>query len=137
MKHLLAFARRITGTTERRAAFLHCHNCEWGQDDFWEHGGYNPISYFRERADEWEANLFKDKVGMERDALEGMGISADQIEGEHGEATAFGPTVVAAEIRSLADSIDKMKWRTEAEWKRGMEGATCPSCGGSFEPDID
>ena len=24
-------------------AYLHCHGCDWSQDDFW-HKGYNPIS---------------------------------------------------------------------------------------------
>jgi hypothetical protein len=25
-------------------AFLHCHNCDWSQDDFWEPNGYNPLA---------------------------------------------------------------------------------------------
>jgi hypothetical protein len=138
VRHVLAFARRTTGVTQRRAAFLHCHNCDWSQDDFWSPGGYNPVRYICEqRAADWENDLFEDRVGMERDALEEMGIPADQIHGEAGEAYAYGPTVVAAELRSLANSIDHMKWRTEDEWKRDMDNATCPQCGTSFEPDID
>jgi hypothetical protein len=27
-------------------AYIHCHNCNWQQDDFWSVGGYNPIRFF-------------------------------------------------------------------------------------------
>jgi hypothetical protein len=27
-------------------AFLHCHNCNWEQDDFWSWKGYNPVRFF-------------------------------------------------------------------------------------------
>jgi hypothetical protein len=26
-------------------AYVHCHKCNWQQDDFW-HRGYNPVKYF-------------------------------------------------------------------------------------------
>ena len=29
-------------------AYLHCHNCGWSQDDFWEHNGYNPFNILEE-----------------------------------------------------------------------------------------
>jgi hypothetical protein len=27
-------------------SFVHCHACEWTQDDFWSWKGYNPIRFF-------------------------------------------------------------------------------------------
>jgi hypothetical protein len=45
-------------------AYVHCHNCDWSQDDFWDfrfwrRHSYNPISYFLRRVIGWKDGLWR------------------------------------------------------------------------------
>lgn len=108
-------------------AYLHCHSCDWSQDDFWEIGGYNPIR----SAQDLEVGLFRDKVHLDPVA------STITPEGEDQDGPyVTGTSYVAHLLRRYARNIETMAIRTDAEWKRVKDTFCCPKCG-SRNLDID
>jgi hypothetical protein len=98
-------------------AYLHCHNCDFSQDDFWSKDGYNPFG-----ADfiSWYKNLlFKepDEFGPEPGKI---------------KATEF----VAQELERKATLIRGMVYRTEKEFRDKNPDWICPKCG-KQQLDID
>ncbi len=108
-------------------AYLHCHSCDFSQDDFW-HKGYNPI----ESIQDWEDLLFSDKFnkdyGMDRNWKQEIGYGADQ------EVT--GQELLAYEFEKTAKIIRGMKYRTMEEFKEKNPEGICPKCG-KKDLDID
>lgn len=44
-------------------AFLHCHNCDWSQDDFWEPNGYNPLeNVYSGKRFRWTGEAFSESM---------------------------------------------------------------------------
>lgn len=85
-------------------AYLHCHNCNWEQDDFWEEGGYNP---FRPDLIEYlKGMLFRDKVGWQ----------------DH-------QTGVVRDLERKARNIRNMKVKTWEDWEKVKDTWRCPECG--------
>lgn len=108
-------------------AYLHCHDCDWQQDDFWEVGGYNPIR----SAQDLEADLLRDKIHLEPVA------STIPPEGHDDEGPWIsGRSYVAWQLRRYARNIETMAVRTMDEWKRVKDTFCCPQCGGR-NLDID
>ncbi len=108
-------------------AYLHCHDCDWGQDDFWEVGGYNPVRWLLNV----EADLLKDKMRFD---FESIDISPEGHDDEGPWVS--GKAYVAWELRRHARNIEKMAVRTTDEWKQVKNTFRCPGCG-SQNLDID
>jgi hypothetical protein len=115
-------------------AYLHCHNCDWAQDDFWDKEGYNPIKFMQDQYESFLEDLFKDKVYSDTEILKEAGILAG--EDEKG-AYADGRAYVAWQLRARADMIEKMAIRTNDEWEKLKENFICPGCWKSDSVDID
>lgn len=97
-------------------AYLHCHSCDWSQDDFYSVGGYNPSSYLSS----WMKSLCEDKIDepFTDDALfikENGNISRREV--------------IAKEFEGYAKRIRGMKWITMEQWERDKDAAVCPKCG--------
>jgi len=105
-------------------AYLHCHNCRWGQDDFW-HEGYNPgksaTDYYNRYIKEPDKKYYMDikwiqnaKVKWGRDA-KGYYVTAKDM--------------YVWEMERLARSIASMDVPTMKRWAEVKDKWRCPDCG--------
>ena len=102
-------------------SYLHCHKCGWSQDDFWTKG-YNPIRFLLN----WEEELLNEKFN-------------EQFPGEKDTRGLTYQDVIAKELERHANTIRKMKWRTQDEFFKDHKAgiAKCPMCGSRDHFDID
>jgi len=109
-------------------AYLHCHKCNWSQDDFY-HTGYNPAKYLMD----WNESLFGDN----HHKLDEPFTDDSQFISEYGNITLR--EVLALEYEKFANRIRKMKWVTDADFKADFAAgiAKCPKCGSMEDFDID
>jgi len=104
-------------------AFLHCHDCGWSQDDFWDEG-YNPIRSLLN----WEKDLLDPKRRDEQ-FTDDAGFLR-----EHGPITTR--ELIARELERKAKVIRAMSVCTYEEWQKVRHEWACPECGGR-QWDID
>ena len=113
-------------------AFLHCHSCNWSQDDFWDKDGYSPLKevlilFLKD-------NLFKDKIYVDPTfSQDNQDLIVHKDEKGH---YVTGQEYVAHDLMKRARSINNMAVRTYDEWKKVKDTFTCPKCG-SKNWDID
>ncbi len=107
-------------------AYLHCHKCNWSQDDFY-HDGYNPAKYLMD----WNEYLFGDK----KDKLDEQFTDDSEFIKFHGNITTR--EMIALEYEKFARRIREMKWITYEDFKKDKGIAKCPKCGSSTDFDID
>lgn len=117
-------------------AYLHCHNCGWSQDDFWDEKGYNPISTLKDDT----KYLFIDKVYFDssiKDSLKKYG-NIELKEDENGYYIT-GKEYVIHEMERCITRIKNMMWVTDTEFKKDYNAdiAKCPKCKCKTEFDID
>jgi len=103
-------------------AFIHCHNCDWQQDDFYSPDGYNPAKYLSS----WNNTLFNPKIDE-------LFSNDSQFIRENGKLTKR--EVLAREYEKFANRIRKMKWITWDDYKKDPD-KVCPKCK-SNNLDID
>ncbi len=100
-------------------AYLHCHSCDWSQDDFWSEGGWTPL---HEDIIAWYRKLlFQGTMNVDRP---GGCVDVDTRE------------LVASYLETKAIGIRNMVWKTEEDWKVARDTAVCPNCGAQ-DFDID
>jgi hypothetical protein len=108
-------------------AYLHCHACNWAQDDFWTFKlnfgktwlfGYNPISvliddiiYYllKPRIIKWDIWFAKEN-----------NFKSNKIHSWN---------IFLWNIKRNIRRFFKMRWWTWKSWKRARKTATCPKCG--------
>ena len=112
-------------------SFLHCHNCDWSQDDFWDKDGYNPLE--AKRVEDLKDSLFKDKIRFDSSFFKETGVPFS-IDDEGPYCT--GQDYVAWELERRARSIRNMKVLTNDDWLNVRSNWKCPECG-SDNWDID
>ena len=112
-------------------AYLHCHSCDWSQDDFWSMDGYNP---FREDTiKDLKENLFKEYLYYDEWWIKELGIpytrtkKGAKVKSQH---------VVGKILENKAKSIFNMDVKTNEEWVKVRLKWKCPECG-SDDWDID
>ena len=121
-------------------SYLHCHGrlqdgteCGWGQDDFWEIDGYNPISFLQKDSD-LNNNLFREKMYFDKWFFQDN-PSIPHKEDEKG-LYCSGRDYIIWELRRKANNIERMLVPTWEEWKEVRDTLKCPRCGGD-DWDID
>lgn len=113
-------------------AYLHCHSCDWSQDDFWSWNwsgvkkfwkwsyrpfGYNPFSLLLEDI----AFYAKPKiVKMDSWWAEENGFKTANIHSWR---------MLVRSVKLRFKGIANMKWWTWESWKKSKDNATCPGCG--------
>ena len=113
-------------------AYLHCHDCDWSQDDFWDpDGGWSPE---KSMESDW-SNAFKNKIYMDRYFFEDAGLT-DKMQEDEGGAWIHGQDLLAWELRRCARKVENMAVRTYEDWKKVKDTFVCPDCG-SKNLDID
>lgn len=103
--------------------YVHCHNCNWQQDDFYSPDGYNPAN--------WLLGLNKDLFG-----------NLDEIVqcGEFAQGKPIRPDItkrewIARYYEQFARHIREMKWITADSFYADPD-KVCPKCG-STDLDLD
>jgi hypothetical protein len=99
-------------------AFVHCHECEWSQDDFWS-GSYNPVRFLLN----WEKDLLGEKLD------EPFTDDAGFIE-ENGNISLR--EVIARACENAAAKIRDMHFLSEEQWHAENK---CPKCGALLDID--
>jgi len=112
-------------------AYLHCHNCNWGQDDFWSKDGWRPE---KSMEGSWD-DVFRDKIYMDHYFFKDYGLE-DKMHEDEGGFWIRGQDLVAWNLRRLANNVESMVIRTYEEWKEVHKDFVCPECG-STDLDID
>jgi hypothetical protein len=99
--------------------YLHCHNCDWSQDDFY-HEDYNPTVYL----EEWNKYLFGEgKHKLDKPFTDDAGFLR-----RNGNITMR--EVIAREYEKYAKSIRQMRWITFEDFENEKEvNKVCPKCG--------
>ena len=97
-------------------SFLHCHSCNWEQDDFYSIDGYNPASYLKS----WMKDLCGDNID------EQFSNDSNFLK-ENGSISRR--EVIAREFEKFAGRIREMQWVTWEQWQKDRETAVCPVCG--------
>jgi len=96
-------------------SYLHCHSCNWSQDDFWSKDGYNP---FRQDFIDWYKELlFKNTTKTDSGTLDTREF-------------------IACELEKKAKLIRDMNIKTYKEWESIKGDWICPKCA-SKNWDID
>lgn len=103
-------------------AFLHCHSCDWEQDDFYSVDGYNPSSSLSN----WNNSLCSPEI-------DDQFTSDAQFLRDHGPISTR--EVIARNYEEFARRIREMKWVTWEQYKAESD-KVCPKCG-SNNLDID
>jgi len=88
-------------------AYLHCHDCDWSQDDFWSLDEYNPLC--ESSIAELRRDLFKDEIRL-------------------GRETITGAEFVVMELRRIIARITTMVVPTDGEWQKVKKDWRCPQC---------
>ncbi|HUV85044.1 MAG TPA: hypothetical protein VMV86_04995 [Methanosarcinales archaeon] len=119
--------------------YLHCHNCNWSQDDFWEEDGYNPFSL---SMDWLKERLFIDYIHMDKNYVSDMRGLGFDFETKEDTEKGYGYLIkgtdfVAMELMRKSRNIAKMTVKTFEEWKKVKDTFECPCCGSHDELDID
>ena len=102
-------------------AYVHCHSCDWEQDDFYSEKGYNPANYCRT----WMPYL------CGPDDIDTNFSSDPSFLDEFGQMTMR--EVIAREFSNYAKRILEMKWITSESWEKaikenGGKYPLCPKC---------
>jgi hypothetical protein len=118
-------------------AYLHCHNCDWSQDDFWNWKwtykfwkfrpfGYNPVSLiFDDISDYWKPR----RIGMDSWWIEEI-----KIRHKNGEVHSW--VMLIWQIKRHIKRIFTMKVWTYKKWEKVRKTWVCPECK-SNKWDID
>ena len=99
-------------------SYLHCHECDWEQDDFYDENGYNPAGYLKS----WNNFL----CGKDSDRIDDQFSTDSEFVRENGPITTR--EVIAREYEKFAKRIRNMKWITWEQWQSEPNNV-CPGCG--------
>lgn len=102
-------------------AFLHCHSCDWSQDDFWDET-YNPMRWLLT----WEKELLtKDLDSAWTDDKNAIAETGCKTWRE----------ILAKQLENGASRIQEMLFRTAEDFYANKH-RPCPKCG-DVNWDID
>lgn len=103
-------------------AFVHCHSCEWEQDDFYSENGYNPAKYLAS----WNKQLLGSDIDKQ---------FTDDAGFIRRNGTITTREVIAREYERFAQRIRDMKWITYEQWDNDPNKWKCPKCGAKLSVD--
>lgn len=122
-------------------SFLHCHECEWSQDDFYEKDGYNPLR--QNWMDHYADSLLEDTVDItemvreyfewvrnrNKDTMENIWnhFSINICEKDGDRWIMYGRDYVVWHLRNLADRFETQRWLTKEDWLNS-NNRSCPNC---------
>lgn len=108
-------------------SYLHCHSCQWSQDDFWDEKWYNPISFL-------EKNYKEELLNWDLSRIITMDKFDDKRRRHIGSETITEDEFIARQFENWASKIRRMYYRTEEEFKKENPEWKCPIC---WKKDLD
>jgi hypothetical protein len=112
-------------------AYLHCHNCNWSQDDFW-HNGYNPAKNVKDYYDEFMKDPNK-KIYFDMDWVQEAKIKWGKDDKGY---YVMAKDMFVWEMEREARTVKNMNVYTWEDWTKVNEDWKCPNCE-KHNPDID
>lgn len=118
-------------------AYLHCHSCDWSQDDFWSFS-YNPFTKFWSDI-KW---LIRPRIltldgWIVNDLTKYTGVNVHRFRStQKGPVKVFSWQWLWLEIVKEIKLTRDQRWWTWKSWKRDRATAKCPKCG-KVDFDID
>ena len=110
--------------------YLHCHSCDWSQDDFWEPNGYNPFR--KDLVNNLRENLFKERIYLDRNFFEEANEGQDGVLPYQEDINGWycsGTDYVAYELYCKLKSVKNMAVKTWEQWNIVKDVFVCPKCG--------
>ena len=112
-------------------AYLHCHDCDWSQDDFYTKQ-YNPLTKIRDDI-KWtiKPRILVFDTNEPKNMAKALWMPIFYKKGK-----VFSWNWMLVEIERNIRSFFNMKWHTCEKWDKVRHKAECPKCG-SRNFDID
>jgi len=107
--------------------YVHCHNCKWEQDDFYDES-YNPAQFLSKEFDNTLYGTKTDRLNQMiycREFVNGVPICPDMTQQEN----------IARWYEHFGRKIREMKWTTYEQYCNDPN-KICPKCG-SDKLDLD
>lgn len=99
-------------------AYLHCHNCDFCQDDYWSEDGWNPVRSFEGDKDTLLNGNLDEIVQMDSNWLR-----------VHGRESVTRRDLVVFHLRQIISHVEGMVYRTHDELRERNPEMRCPRCG--------
>ena len=110
-------------------AYLHCHACDWSQDDFWSIA-YNPITKFWDDFKWlWRPRILELDDWIVNDISALTWIPIKRFGGQRGQLRVFSWNWLLIELAKEWYLFRRQKWWTWKSWNRKRDNAVCPKCG--------
>lgn len=87
-------------------AYLHCHNCHWSQDDFWDKD-YNPFTWTGK-------NMLDDLLNIHKEDADHNPINLKRL---------------LIQCTDIIDTLYSMKYPTYESYCKENPQGICPQCG--------
>lgn len=107
-------------------AYLHCHNCDFSQDDYWSEDGWNPVKSFENDKD----------TLLHEDLDEVVQMDPQWLREHHGLDSVTRRDLVILHLRQIIARVEGMVYRTQEEFRERNPEMRCPRCG-EQELDVD
>jgi len=98
---------------------LHCRNCGWSQDDFWDEN-YNPITYLE--------RIYREDL-LYKDLDEVFELERETLVGDVYMSKITRREFIAEQLERAARKVRRMLYRTEKELDEKNPLHVCPNCG--------
>lgn len=110
-------------------AYLHCHSCDWSQDDFYTKG-YNPLTRMKDSIG-WtiKPRMLNFDKWMVDEQKKYRYIPIFSKVDKKGFANVFSWNWLLIELERDITSFLHMKWWTWKKWNKVKHKAVCPKCG--------
>lgn len=105
-------------------AYVHCHSCDWAQDDFWTKR-YNPVSwFFRETLRSYWKPRY---IEYDKWFVEELGFEGNHLHSWY---------MIWRDIKRFPRRLLNQHWWTNDSWNKDPDKWVCPECG-KKDLDID
>lgn len=109
-------------------AYLHCHACDWAQDDFWTRR-YNPLTKFWDDIKWlWKPRFIAFDVGTFHDLIGYTWVPVLRWKSKKGTKCFSWNWLLLELVKEIKVGLEQ-KWWTWEGWKKSKDTATCPKCG--------
>lgn len=99
-------------------AYLHCHNCDFCQDDYWSEDGWNPVKSFE-----------SDRGTLLNEDLDEVVQMDPQWLRDNKVEKVTRRDLVIFHLRQIIACVEGMVYRTHDELRARNPEMRCPRCG--------
>lgn len=109
-------------------SYLHCHSCDWSQDDFWSKR-YNPLTkVWDDLKWLWKPRIIGiDPYGI-KDLIKYTHVPIIRKKGNNPPGKVFSWNWLILELVKEIKIFLHQKWWTYSHWQKNKDLAVCPKC---------